>query len=58
MPRNVLKEPNPTKNPTGGFKFYCPLKDTPNDWENAPIRFIFELTKSGWRFVGLDNINE
>ena len=40
------------------YGVYCPFKDTPNDWENAPIRFIFELTKSGWRFVGLDNINE
>ncbi len=40
------------------YGIYCPFKDTPNDWENAPIRFIFELTKSGWRFIGLDNINE
>jgi len=40
------------------YEIYCPFKDTPNDRENAPIRFAFELTKSGWRFVGLDNINE
>jgi hypothetical protein len=40
------------------YAIYCPFKDTPNDWENAPIRFIFELTKSGWRFAGLDNVNE
>ncbi len=40
------------------YDVYCPFKETPNDWENAPVRFIFELTKSGWRFVGLDNINE
>ena len=40
------------------YDIYCPFKDTPNDWENAPIRFIFELTKGGWRFVGLDNVNE
>ena len=40
------------------YSVYCPFKGTPNDWENAPIRFIFELTKSGWKFVGLDNINE
>jgi hypothetical protein len=37
---------------------YCPFKETQNDWENAPIRFVFELTKSGWKFAGLDNINE
>lgn len=40
------------------YEVYCPFMDTPNDWENAPIRFIFEQTKTGWRFVGLDNINE
>ena len=58
MPRNVLKAPNRKKNPTRRYGIYCPFKDTPNDWENAPIRFIFELTKNGWRFVGLDNVNE
>lgn len=40
------------------YEIYCPFKKTPDDRENAPIRFMFELTKSGWRFVGLDNINE
>jgi hypothetical protein len=40
------------------YEIYCPFKETPNDHENAPIRFVFELTKGGWRFVGLDNINE
>jgi hypothetical protein len=40
------------------YAVYCPFKETPNDRENAPIRFMFELTKAGWRFVGLDNINE
>src|SRR5205823_10598946 len=40
------------------YDIYCPFKETPNDWENAPIRFEFELIKGGWRFVGLDNINE
>jgi hypothetical protein len=40
------------------YDVYCPFKETPNDWENAPIRFIFELTKGGWKFAGLDNINE
>lgn len=43
---------------SGRFEVYCPFKKTPNDKENAPIRFSFELTKSGWRFAGLDNINE
>ena len=48
----------PHKESDRQYDIYCPFKGTPNDWENAPIRFIFELTKGGWRFVGLDNINE
>ena len=48
----------PQKESDGQYDIYCPFKETPNDMENAPIRFIFELTKGGWRFVGLDNINE
>ena len=43
---------------SGRYEIYCPFKETPDDKENAPIRFIFELTKTGWQFVGLDNINE
>jgi hypothetical protein len=42
----------------GRYEIYCPFKEKPNDKENAPIRFIFELTKSGWTFSGLDNVNE
>jgi hypothetical protein len=48
----------PRKESTQRYEVYCPFKDTPDDWENAPIRFIFELTTSGWKFVGLDNVNE
>jgi len=48
----------PRKESTQRYEVYCPFKDTPDDWENAPIRFVFELTKSGWKFAGLDNINE
>ena len=40
------------------IKKSCPFKETPKDKDNAPIRFVFELTRNGWRFVGLDNINE
>src|SRR5437870_13866196 len=46
------------KESAGRYEIYCPFKETPDDWENVPIRFEFELTKSGWKFVGLDNINE
>ena len=48
----------PEKQSARRYEIFCPFKDTPNDWENAPIRFIFELTKSGWKFAGLDNVNE
>ncbi len=48
----------PEKQSAGRCEVYCPFKETPDDRENAPIRFIFELTNSGWKFAGLDNINE
>lgn len=48
----------PGKDSSGGYEVYCPFKKTPNDKENAPIRYVFESTKNGWRFAGLDNINE
>jgi hypothetical protein len=53
-----FKRAEPRKESAGHYDVYCPFKGTPNDWENAPIRFIFELTKNGWRFAGLDNVNE
>jgi hypothetical protein len=40
------------------YEIFCPCKETPDDWDNTPIRFLFELTKGGWTFAGLDNINE
>jgi hypothetical protein len=53
-----FKSAEPHKESAGRYEIYCPFKETPNDRENAPIRFIFELTKSGWKFAGLDNVNE
>ena len=53
-----FKSAEPDKESDRRYGIYCPFKDTPNDWENAPIRFEFELTKSGWKFAGLDNVNE
>src|SRR5882724_4332845 len=53
-----FKSAEPRKESAGRYGIYCPFKDTPNDWENAPIRFIFESSKSGWKFTGLDNVNE
>jgi len=48
----------PRKESARRYEIYCPFKETPDDWENAPIRFIFELTNSGWKFAGMDNVNE
>jgi hypothetical protein len=48
----------PQKESAQRYGIYCPFKGTPNDWENAPIKFMFELNKGGWKFTGLDNINE
>ena len=48
----------PHKESDRRYEIFCPFKETPKDKENAPIRFVFELTKNGWRFVGLDNVNE
>ena len=48
----------PHKQSDRQYDIYCPFKETPEDKEDTPIRFIFELTKGGWKFVGLDNINE
>jgi hypothetical protein len=53
-----FKSAKPDKQSARQYEIYCPFKETPDDWKNAPIRFIFELTKSGWKFAGLDNINE
>jgi len=48
----------PQKESPRGYSVYCPFKQTPKDREDTPIRFIFELTKNGWKFTGLDNVNE
>jgi len=48
----------PEKQSAVRCEIYCPFKETPDDSKNTPIRFEFELTKSGWKFAALDNINE
>jgi hypothetical protein len=53
-----FKSAEPHKESARRYEIYCPFKETPDDRENAPIRFVFELAKSGWKFAGLDNVNE
>ncbi len=43
---------------TGGFGVYCGFKNALDDENNKPIYYYFEKTEAGWKFVGLDNINE
>jgi hypothetical protein len=53
-----FRSAKPQKESARRYGVYCAFKGTPDDKENAPIRFIFELTGAGWKFTGLDNINE
>ena len=53
-----FRSAEPHKESNRRYEIYCPFKETPDDRENAPIRFEFELTKGGWKFAGLDNVNE
>lgn len=39
------------------YGVYCGFKDA-LDHEDKPIFYYFEKTKTGWKFTGLDNINE
>jgi hypothetical protein len=48
----------PHKQSDRQYDVNCPFKESPNDREDVPIRFIFEQTKDGWKFAGLDNVNE
>ena len=43
---------------TERYEIGCGLKTDANDDAGEPIVYSFELTKTGWKFVGLDNINE
>jgi hypothetical protein len=42
-------------------KYYfvsCTFKSEDESSDNRPILYYFEKTKSGWKFTGIDNINE
>ncbi len=38
-----FKSAEPHKESDRQYEIYCPFKETPDDRENAPIRFVFEL---------------
>lgn len=40
------------------YEVACGFKNDPDGRGGTPIVYSFTLTKAGWRFSGLDNINE
>lgn len=48
----------PQKEDDKTYAIYCSFKSEPEGTGSMPIRYGFEATKTGWRFVGLDNVNE
>lgn len=40
------------------YQVDCTFKSYPETSDDRPITYEFKMTKSGWRFTGLDNINE
>jgi hypothetical protein len=40
------------------YAIYCTFKQLPESSENRPIKYYFARTKTGWKFEGIDNINE
>lgn len=42
----------------GRYGVYCGFKDDLDDEDNKPNYYYFEKTSSGWKLVGIDNINE
>jgi hypothetical protein len=53
-----FQKANLEKENSKNYFVFCSFKQTPNDTENTPIKYSFELTETGWKFAGLDNINE
>ena len=40
------------------YEIACTFKSEPESSDNRPIVYYFTKTKIGWKFAGLDNINE
>jgi hypothetical protein len=48
----------PAKASAKKYEIACGFKKDATGEAGKPIVYSFELTKTGWKFVGLDNINE
>jgi hypothetical protein len=51
--QSIEKDENPKR-----YFVNCTFKSEPESSDNRPIFYYFEKTKTHWKFVGLDNINE
>lgn len=40
------------------YGVWCTFKGEPETSDNRPIEYYFVKTKTGWKFAGIDNINE
>jgi len=40
------------------YGVWCTFKSYPESSEDRPIEYYFIKTKTGWKFAGIDNINE
>ena len=47
----------PVKNEKA-YAVWCTFESEPESSDNRPIAYYFARTKTGWKFVGIDNINE
>jgi hypothetical protein len=47
----------PTKDDKA-WAVWCTFKSEPESSDNRPIEYYFVKTKTGWKFAGIDNINE
>jgi hypothetical protein len=48
----------PERDSTARYSVACGFKNDKSGEAGKPIVYSFERTKSGWKFAGLDNINE
>jgi hypothetical protein len=48
----------PTKDDNGNYSIDCAFKGESESSDNRPIVYTFTKTKTGWKFRGIDNINE
>jgi len=40
------------------YAVWCTFESEPESSNNRPIGYYFAKTKTGWKFAGLDNVNE